>query len=340
MSKTSNWLALDIGGANLKIADGLGFATIESFPLWQRPSALADALRSMISTAPTADQFAITMTGELADCFETKREGVAAILKAVEQAAGEVRARVYGTDGQLMSHVAALCQPDKVSASNWHALAQFAGRFAAHGTALLIDIGSTTTDLIGLADGKPVNVGATDTERLSSGELVYTGVVRTPVATVAGHLPYRGTNCGAAREVYATMLDVFLMLDELSEEPDNCDTADGRAATKRAARDRLARMICADRNSFDESDAKLLAESTARNQRNTILVAARRVADRLPAKPAAIVVSGKGEFVARRIADELSPDATVIALSEELGDCVSICAPAHALAVLAREMVS
>jgi uncharacterized hydantoinase/oxoprolinase family protein len=58
---------------------------------------------------------------------------------------------------------------------------------------------------------------------------------------------------------------------------------------------------------------------------------------RLQQPPHTVVVSGKGEFVARRVLDKLKLKSGVISLSKELGPELSLCAPAHALAVLARE---
>lgn len=338
MSKTKRWLALDIGGANLKIADGVGFAATEPFALWRQPHALADSLHSLISAAPSADQLAITMTGELADCYRTKNDGVIAILQAAEQAAAGRPTQIYRTDGSFATLADALSRPEAVAASNWHALAQYAGRLMKHGVGLLIDIGSTTTDLVGFLDGSPDIRAATDTDRLASGELLYTGVLRTPVATVVSQLPYRGLMCSVARELFATMQDVYITLSDLEEERDNHHTADGRAATREASYERLARMICADRNTFDSADAAVLAEFAARSQRGAMLAAARRVIDRLPQPPQTVVISGRGEFVARQVANEAGSGTNIIALSETLGQSVSVCAPAHALAVLAREM--
>ena len=76
------WLALDIGGANIKVADGLGFAATTAFSLWREPTRLTDALRAVLAGSPPADHLAVTMTGELADCFATKAEGVQKILDA------------------------------------------------------------------------------------------------------------------------------------------------------------------------------------------------------------------------------------------------------------------
>ncbi|HET6881074.1 MAG TPA: hydantoinase/oxoprolinase family protein, partial [Pirellulales bacterium] len=139
-------LAFDIGGANLKAADGRGFAACRPFPLWQRPAELAGALTALMTEAPSAEKVVVTMTGELADCFATKTEGVAHILHSVQQAAGRRELLVYRVDGSIVRVEAALQQPLLAAASNWHALARFAARYCHGDTALLIDIGSTTTD--------------------------------------------------------------------------------------------------------------------------------------------------------------------------------------------------
>ena len=97
------WLALDIGGANLKAADGEGFAVSQPFPLWENSRQLADALRALVALVPRVDHVAATMTGELADCFTTKAEGVAFILNALSVAADGRHTRVYLTNGKLVS---------------------------------------------------------------------------------------------------------------------------------------------------------------------------------------------------------------------------------------------
>ena len=50
-SPPMTWIALDIGGANIKVADGKGFAISSVFPLWKKPRQLADALRTLIAGA-------------------------------------------------------------------------------------------------------------------------------------------------------------------------------------------------------------------------------------------------------------------------------------------------
>lgn len=331
------WLGLDIGGANLKAADGQGAARSQPFPLWRRQAELVQALEAMIQEFPAVERLAVTMTGELADCFETKAQGVGAIVRAVVQAAGGREVRVYRNDGSFVPPEDAIADPLPVAAANWHALARFAGRLAPHKSALVLDIGSTTCDLIPLVHGLPAPRGRTDPERLVSGELVYTGVQRSPVCAVASRVPWRGFLCPLAQEVFATTWDVYLLLNDLPEAPERTDTADGRPATRQAAHDRLARSICADRTMVDRAAAEAIARAIAEAQLDQLAEAADRVISLLPERPASVVLSGQGEFLGRRILERLGLSTRIISLAETLGPSVSLAAAAHAVAVLAAE---
>jgi len=334
-----SWLAIDIGGANLKASDGCRYALSIPFELWKEPENLKGQLRQLIAEAPASERLAVTMTGELADCFPSKAEGVRLILKAVVQAAGDRETLIYLTDGQSVSPRMAMAKPELAAASNWHALARFAGRYASDGAALLMDVGSTTCDIIPLLDGRPTALGRNDTERLLAGELVYTGVERTPLCAVANEIPYRGQWCPIAREFFATMRDVYVVLGELPERPGDMDTADGRPATKNASRARLGRMICADPEQLDQADALVMSQSFADAQASDIRAAVRKVVDRMPSLPQTVVLSGHGEFVARRVLSKSGLQTQVISLTEHLGPDMSRAATAYALAALAREVI-
>ena len=63
-----------------------------------------------------------------------------------------------------------------IASANWHACAALiAGK---HTSALFVDLGSTTTDIVPIVDGKVAARGYTDAQRLAAGELIYTGLVR------------------------------------------------------------------------------------------------------------------------------------------------------------------
>jgi probable H4MPT-linked C1 transfer pathway protein len=326
-----NILGLDIGGANLKAAHTNGAARLRPFALWKNPAGLPDALRALLRELPAFDLLAVTMTGELCDCFETKRQGIAAILDAVEQVAGPTPVRVWRTDGRFVDPATARQTPRQTAAANWHALAVYAGRHAPKGPALLLDIGSTTTDVIPLQDGRPTPKGLTDPERLRSNELVYTGVRRTPLCTLLG-------THGAA-EFFATTLDVYLVLGRTAEDATDHDTADGRPATRAAAHARLARMLCADLETTTEDERRKLAEFALFWQVYALTSAVRSVAKKLSGPPQTVVVSGSGEFLAPLVLaeQEAFPRCPVVSLARELGPDRSRAACAFAVAVLAGE---
>ncbi len=332
-----DWLGIDIGGANLKLADGKGFADSRDFELWKTPHLLTQQLRTVISEAPSSDHLIVTMTGELADCFATKKSGVEYIVESVEAAADQRHTRIYSIDGKMTSTTVARRRWELVAASNWHALASFAGRYAPEGAALLIDIGSTTCDIIPLQDGIPTATGKNDTERLLEGELVYTGVERSPICGVASSVTYRGRKCPLAQELFATTHDVYLTLGQVPEEPTKVSPVDGRQLIKEVALDRLARSICSDRDSFKPSDAVDFSNSITEAQQRQITIASQQVISRLGEAPANVILSGHGEFLGRDVVRRLNLNSNIISLNERLGPEVSRCAPAHALAIMARE---
>ncbi len=335
--RTPAWagvIGLDIGGVHLKAANSEGLISVHAFELWKNPQELSSALEDLLEAFDRIDQLAITMTGELCDCFATKKHGVLHILHAVEQVAGGRPILVWQTDGQFVSLGQARDQPLLAAASNWLALATFIGRFVPSGSALLVDIGSTTTDLIPLVDGVPVPHGRTDPERLRSGELVYTGVRRTPVCAFLGRT-------GMA-ELFATSQDVLLCLGLLPEDPDDTRTADGQPATIWHAHCRLSRMLGADGELLDTAATLELAEQVFAEQKRWILAGIQAISQRLPTPVHTWIVSGEGEWLARQVAGEVEPmiqptPLSLLNLSQRCGTGFSHAACAAALAVLAAE---
>ena len=347
-------LGLDIGGANIKAADETGRAVSRSFAIWCQPDRLKDEIVSILRDFPLTQQVALTMTAELADCFSTKSEGVRFILDAVEDsfshsfsnrwapvdAPGQSQRTnviVWTTDGQFVSPDKARECVVKVAAANWHALATWCGKFAPTGASLLVDIGTTTTDIIPLVDGNPAPVGLTDACRLQSGELAYSGVWRTPLCAVAHSVPFRNGYCSLAAEIFATTLDVHLLLGEIAEDEQNLDTANGKPTTKLAAHDRIARMLCCDRDEISFGEAVQIAKFLADVQRQRLAGSLERVVHRLTAACQTVIVSGSGTFLARQMIGEnrSTMNANVVSLAEQLSPAIAEAACAHAVAQLA-----
>jgi probable H4MPT-linked C1 transfer pathway protein len=333
-----SWAAFDVGGANLKAAHSGGMVRTVPFELWRRPDDLAGRLASLAEQLPRFERVALTMTAELCDCFPLKREGVLAVLDAATAAIPDHPLSVWGLDARLHPPTAIRERPLLAAAANWLALACLAAREVGRGTGLLIDVGSTTTDLIPLRDGKVLARGRTDTERLQLGELVYAGVRRTPVAALAETVPFRGTSTRLMAELFATTLDVFLTLGDLPDSPDDRATADGRPATAEAARDRLARMVGADREGFDREDARGVAESLGETLLTRLFRAAEQSSSTIGGPPATVIIAGSGEFLARRLAGRLlPPGGRLVSLAETWGADTSAAACAWALARVAPD---
>jgi (4-(4-[2-(gamma-L-glutamylamino)ethyl]phenoxymethyl)furan-2-yl)methanamine synthase len=332
-------VGLDIGGANLKAADADGRAITRPFAVWKNPDRLAAEIDALLAGFNSPDCLAVTMTAELADCYRTKRDGVDAILSSVELAAGGTPVQVWQTTGHFVTPSEARAEPLLTAAANWHALATFLGPLAPAGGALLIDIGTTTCDIVPLADGQPVPAGRTDRERLQAGELVYTGVRRTPVCAVAGSVPFRGGWCPVMAELFATTLDVYLTTGDLLEDPADCDTADGRPATASCARDRLARCIGCDSDEFSREDAETAARGLAEAQRRHIVSALEAVLRGQPLAPNCLFVSGVGSFLGRRVLTSCPQlaDVATVSLLEIFGPAVAEAACAFAVARLAAQ---
>lgn len=333
------WLGLDIGGAHIKLANTQRFALTYALPLWRDKNRLENELRMLLAEAPPSKHIAVTMTGELADCFTSKADGVEHIINSVVGAAGGRHVRIYRTDGKLVAPPVGLREPELVASSNWHALGRYAARWAPQ-TAVLIDVGSTTTDILPIQGGELVAIGRDDTQRLIHRELIYTGVERSSLAGIVREVPYRGEHCPVMNELFATTGDVYLLTDDLTESKSNTRTADGRPATKSASRKRIGRMIGAADDHFNHRDAALIAQQVIDTQIQLLSDALHVVETRLNEEPQVMIIAGQGEFLAARVIRTLGlhEKRRVVSLRKRLGPRISRAAPAYALAVLAEEM--
>ena len=333
-------LGWDIGGVNTKVAlvvaGRVVDARVRAFELQRSPHRLADVLRTLAAETSGTDagrdtmrRHAVTMTAELSQMFRAKRAGVAFVLDAVEAAFPGAATYVYTTDGRFVAPGIARAHPLAVAAANWSATARAVAH--RHADALLIDTGTTTTDIIPIVRGTVAATGWTDPDRLTSGELVYTGVVRTPAEALASAVPLAGAMCGVSAEGFALTGDVHVWRGDLQPAEYECPTPDGRPASREFAGERLARLVCADREMLDERAITTIADALAEAQSRRIADAIGRVRARHPSLRLA-VVTGVGAFLAGRAARTAGLE--VIELARELGIRGARHAPAAAVALL------
>ena len=338
-------LGWDIGGVNTKVALEVKGRIVDTraraLELQRAPETLVDVLRALAAEATGAAladhaalplRHAVTMTAELSQMFRTKREGVAFVLDAVGAAFPGAAIEVYTVDGRFVAPDVARAEPLAVAAANWSATARAVAR--AHPDALLIDTGTTTTDIIPIVGGSVVATGWTDPDRLASGELVYTGAVRTPAEALASFVPLGQAICGVSAEAFALAGDVHVWRGDLPPAEYNCATPDGRPATRAFAGERLARVVCADREMLDERAITRIADALADAQQQRIVQAIERVRQRHPSLRVAIV-TGVGAFLAARAARAAGLE--VVELAGELGEPAARHAPAAAVALLLAE---
>ena len=321
-----NVLGIDIGGANLKAADCFGRCHAIPFPLWKYPEELSGQIIAIVKQFPAIDCIAITLTGELADCYQDRADGVQRIVNQCVQAIGP-RGLYYSVDGAFLAAEDAVAMPDCVAASNWHAIASLAARWC-DGDGLLIDIGSTTTDLIPLRSGNVFTRSRTDFDRLGAGELIYSGIGRTPVCSLVDALPYANYLCPIMNEVFAIMDDCVLLTGHIPEQPADFDTCDGRPRTIVDAANRMARMIGLDHRQVSVEAARHMAAYVVEQWKARITVGLQI----LSSDSAKWILSGHGTGLLA-----LPDDRQCLDLGLTLGQELSRSAPAYAVARLALE---
>jgi len=325
----------DIGGVNTKVARvedrRVLDARVRPFELQRDPRALVSVLRTLAGEvgADAAAAHAVTMTAELSQMFRTKREGVAFVLDAVEEAFPSADVRVFAVDGRFLSSDEARQRPLAVAAANWVATAGIVAE--RRRDALLVDIGTTTTDIIPIVGGAVAAAGWTDPDRLVSGELVYSGALRTPVEAIVQDVPFKAGTAGVSAEGFALIGDVHVWRGALDPGDYTVPTPDGRPATRECCGERLARLICADRELADEGALSRIADAVAQAQTDRIAAAITRVVARHPSLQTS-VVTGLGAFIGEGAAH--AAGLRVISLAASLGADAARCAPAAAVALL------
>jgi (4-(4-[2-(gamma-L-glutamylamino)ethyl]phenoxymethyl)furan-2-yl)methanamine synthase len=341
------WIGWDLGAANLKAVklDGAGAvcAVIQvACPLREGIDALRAGIEQVLERLDASGAcHALTMSGELADIFENRTQGVSALVSAMrERFPGELL-KVYAGTAGFVGPDAATGLATQIASANWVAATALAA--ATLGDGLVVDVGSTTTDIAPFVDFEVAAWGATDHERLVHGELVYSGVVRTPLMALLREVPFDGAWAEVMAEPFATTADVYRLTGALAEHADLLPSADGRAKTAQASATRLARMLGMDFSSGELGDWIRVAEYAEECQLRRLVDAVCCVLSRgqVPHR-APLVGAGVGRFLVRRLAERLGLryvgfESLLTSHWAGVPD-VADCAPAAAVARLAADL--
>lgn len=336
----------DIGGANLKAvvltADGMLQQALQvACPLWKGLNQLQDAAIDILDQCKIEKnqlQHAVTMTGELVDLFQNRRQGVLEIATLFAQIAGQhVRFYAAQTDKKISKFVTLTevsQYSDLIASANWHASASLIAK--SQPQALLVDIGTTTTDIVPIIDGDIAGVGFSDARRMQQDALVYTGVVRTPIMALSQTLMVNGITTNVAAEYFATMADVYRLTGELEPQFDSVDTADGQDKTKLASARRLARMVGHD----FEDKPRHVWEELAQTCKTLQLQRIKSAMCKFLNNDMPIIGAGAGAFLVEQLAAGLEkpyislPDMLKLHLQLGINEQIAQCLPAYAVAWL------
>ena len=339
-------IAWDIGGAHLKAAhlfqSGSCLETAEwSTPLWKG----LDSLRYAMAEAhekfriTTSSRQVATTTAELVDYFPDRKEGLAKITDILSES-GEL-IHLYAVDKRFLPLQNIAGNERYIASANWHATASFVAKRVSNG--LLMDIGSSTTDIIPFGNGAIKSQSITDHQRLCAGELLYIGVIRTPVMAMVQQVNFAGKSVPIMAELFATAEDVYQLSGKIKINESEHDSADGKNKSLTSAARRLARMLALDLGLDTNIEAvKSMAMDIAEQQYKDIGKALDRQLKLLnQTSKLSLVGAGHGRFIIEALARDKGIEYLEI---ESLYDCEqakpsSNCATAVALAYLAQELL-
>jgi len=342
---TNQVVGWDIGGAHVKAVlmdlDKQVIRVIQRpCPLWQGLSHLQRAVAEIIEQwGDLSGPQVITMTGELADLFNNREEGVNQLIKTMSEIQSEQPLWVYagGVSFLRPSEIKAY-HIDHIASANWRASARYSAEQRRAG--LFVDMGSTTTDILWFSNGLIQGGAITDFQRLCSRELIYTGIVRTPLMAITQAIDFKGHEVGVMAEHFATMADVYRIIGSLNESHDQFPAADGADKTVSHSIRRLARMIGCDVNDHHVSDWRALAHQFKNRQMLSIKCAIEKLGGaELSAADSCLIGAGIGRFLVQEIAEEMALDYldfNDLFSEQQQGSAMSLadCAPAVAVAKL------
>jgi len=286
----------DIGGAHIKAAK-IDFKKQTSrtkqiySPIWKNLNYLKKSIKLIKKKLGKTNYHAITMTAELSDIFPDRKNGVKHIVNLSSKILGEKNIFFYSKKNFLKKKTA-IKKTFELNSMNWHATASFISNFFPN--CILVDIGSTTTDIIPIKNKEIISKGTNDYQRLKSSELIYLGVLRTPIQAVE-------KKKNLINENFANLSDVYRVLNKIPRTVDLLPTLDNKTKNKHDSARRIARIFGKDykKNHF------LKWKRTACQIEDEHLKILKRVVNKIEKKnflkKVPIIGAGIGEFLVKRI---------------------------------------
>jgi probable H4MPT-linked C1 transfer pathway protein len=339
-----NVLGWDIGGAHIKAVLVNDQVVIQvqqlACPLWKGITELSKCIDELGKNINFNDCIhAVTMTGELVDHFADRKQGVLAIIDELSNKLPSSKVFYYAGDNGFLHAQQAISKYEKLASANWLASAEYLA--LKQPSALFIDIGSTTTDIVLIDNHKVIHDGYTDKQRLIAKELVYCGVVRTPIFAISKSALVNGQQIPIINEYFSNLSDVYRLTGELPAHADLAETLDGRGKDVSSSAIRLARMFACDAK---ESELELWRDVAiqVRNAQVQLLkdVCRHHIMKKNISLTTPIIGAGVGRYLVCELAKQLGRkyiefDNYLNYASQGNGYTTADCAPAASVACLA-----
>lgn len=339
-------LGIDVGGANIKAASSdTSFSKTIYAPLWENKDilyeVLADIKKEVKSKRKRIEAIVVVMTGELCDCFKTKKEGILYIENAINDIFEKEHPKFFSAEGIFENSDIVKENPFLFSSTNWLASAKLISKKWKN--AIFADVGSTTTDVIPMVEGE-IKAKKTDFERLKRGELIYSGVLRTNVACLLKKVKIGGEEYRTSSELFAITADAYLILGCIKKDNYTCESPNSyvfgkgekekkEEKNKINAMHRLSRVICCDLEDIGEKEVINIAKQVKNVQIKELCASIKAFKEKYGLRM--VVSAGIGDFLAKEAATLLNLD--FLPLSSIYGSNISNVFPAYAVAKLLEE---
>ena len=286
----------DIGGAHIKAAK-IDFKKKTSntkqlySPIWKNLNYLKKSIKLIKKKLGKTNYHAITMTAELSDIFPDRKNGIKHVVNLSSKILGEKNIFFYSKKSFLKKKLA-IKKPFELNSMNWHATASFISNFFPN--CILIDIGSTTTDIIPIKNKEIISNSVSDYQRLKSNELIYLGVLRTPIQAVV-------KKKNLINENFANLSDVYRVLNKIPSTVDLLPTLDNKTKNKHDSARRIARIFGKDYKKNHFLKWKKIAYQIEGEHLKILKSVIKKIEKKNFLKKVPIIGAGIGEFLVKKI---------------------------------------
>jgi len=245
MKSKSTYVGLDIGGAHVKAVGidqykKINFIFYEKCPLWKDFVLLEKTLYKLLKYLDSRKAtFGITITAELSDCFVNRTNGAKLIYKLCKK----LGIKFYFFSSKNKNFEKKINFSD-ICSMNWLATGEYIKDKI--NEAVVIDFGSTTTDIIIIKNQRIVNRHFSDFDRINNCELIYTGCTRTPLFAIAKKIVVNSNEYNLIPELFSTTADLYRVNKLLNKNLDLFDSADNRSKSKLNSLKRISRNFGVD----------------------------------------------------------------------------------------------